>query len=232
MNEIISPFITGNIIKDPDKFWGREIECQNLLSRIKNMGSTSIICPRRIGKSSLAYNILRKGQSLLSDKDYEFVWLDGQSNHSLSVDLFFKSISENSSLSYRSGKIPKESLINFEDSVKKHSKKLIIIINEFEILTDEEHILEFGKQFYNTLRMLSEQSYCAIITTFCKSLKVLCKKILGISSPFYNIFEEIPLKNFTIEESESFLRSKHGDIILKDKEILFIKKIFLNISTL
>jgi len=224
MNDISSPFVAGNIIKDPAQFWGRDIECQNIINRLKKMGSTSIIGPRRIGKSSLAYHIYVTAPQKLSSENYEFVWIDGQSNHSSYLNNFFTNLSNSCSLEYHGGNSLKECLINFEDSVKAHDKKLIIIINEFEILTDEEHINEFGKQFYNTLRMLSEQSYCALITISCKPLKELCKKLLGISSPFYNIFEEIPLKNFTVEEADLFLRNRHDNVSLRNNEISFIKK--------
>ena len=123
-----SPFVVGTIIKDPSNFWGRKRERYDIIERLKNMGSLSIIGSRRIGKSSLAYYIFREGKKDLGQK-YEFIWLDSQSNHSSSVNSFFNELSKNSTLSYVKGNDLTECLINFEDSVKAHSKKLIILDN-------------------------------------------------------------------------------------------------------
>ncbi len=222
-NQPASPFVIGSIIKDPTRFWGRKRECQDIFTRLEKMGSTSIVGPRRIGKSSLAYYIYMEGPKRLGET-YEFVWLDSQSGHSSSVDHFYKVITNKSSLAYKSADNLTECLINFEDAVKNHNRKLALFINEFEILTDEDHKEEFGKQFYNTLRLLAEQGYCALITISCRSLKELCTHVLGVSSPFYNIFKAMHLQHFTTEEADAFLKHKHDNVTLTPSEIQFIQE--------
>jgi len=217
-----SPFIIGKMITDPARFWGRKRECQDIFTRLQKMESSSITGPRRIGKSSLAYYIYKQGPKQLGEA-YEFVWLDGQSNHSASANHFFGAIAGSSSLAYRSADNLTDCLINFEDAVKAHPKKLVVIINEFEILTDENHHFEFGKSFYDTLRLLAEQGCCALIITSCASLKELCKHVLGVSSPFYNVFEQITLKHFTTEEADSFLVHNHDGVIMAPSEIQLIQ---------
>lgn len=222
-NPSTSPFSVGKMITDPAKFWGREQECQYIMARLLKMESSSIMGPRRIGKSSLAYFIYTVAPQRLGET-YEFVWLDGQSNHSTSVDHFFKAIANCSSLAYKSGNNIGECLINFEDAVKAHSKKLVIIINEFEILADEIHRAEFDRSFYNTLRLLAEQGCCALIITSCASLKELCKHVLGMASPFYNVFGLVTLGHFTVKESEIFLARSHDGIILTSSEAQFVRR--------
>lgn len=223
-NTITSPFIIGNIITDPNKFWGRKWECEEIFSRLSKMGSISITGPRRIGKSSLAYYIYKTGNLELGD-DYELIWLDGQSNHSVSANHFFRTISNKSTLKYEPSENLSECLINFEDAVYAHSKKLVLFINEFEILTDDNHQDKFGIQFYNTLRLLAEHSNkCVIITISNLSLKELCKHVLGVSSPFYNIFEQKTLKHFTNDETQGFLEHHHNNIVMSPNEIQFIKE--------
>lgn len=221
-NTTQSPFIVGSVVKDPSKFWGRKQEIYDILSRVQKMESTSIVGARRIGKSSLAYYIYAVGNNYL-EETYEFVWLDGQSNYASSIDHFFKAITKHSSLAYTSGCDIVECLINFEDATKSINKKLIIIVNEFEILTDERHSNEFGIEFYNTLRFLAENGYLALVTTSYRSLRELCQHILGVSSPFYNIFQEMVLEPFSIEEADHFLESSHNGTLLTPSEIEFIK---------
>jgi hypothetical protein len=156
--------------------------------------------------------------------DYEFIWMDGQSNHSSSVDLFFQAISIRSSLNYLPTINKNESLINFEDSVVEHPRTLVVIINEFEILTDQNHQIWFNIEFYNTLRLLAEQGYLVLLTTSLLSLKILCKDVLGVSSPFYNIFQQIELKHFSNDEANGFLSHSHNGVTLLPNEIDFIKK--------
>jgi len=220
---VVSPFVVGKMVTDSSKFHGRKRESQEITVRLRNMGSTSIVGPRRIGKSSLAYHIYRQTAAELGSR-FDFVWLDGQSAYSLSMRYFFQAIADASSLTYCPAQDPQGCLINFEDAVRSHARKIILIINEFEILTDASLHNEFGKPFYNTLRLLAEQGNCALITTSAVPLRELCKHVLGVSSPFYNIFEQIVLGDFAREEVDQFLKHDHGGVILTQPEIQFIRK--------
>ena len=219
-----SPFIYGRMITDPKLFWGREKESYDLQNRLYNMQSTSIVGPRRIGKSSLAYFIYGTANETF-DNTYKFIWLDGQSNHANSIRDFCKSITSRASIPYAPDEIRLTCLRNFEDAIWCFEKKLVLIINEFELLTDENHRAEFDIQFFNTLRYLAEQGKCALITTSNQSIQELCKHVLGISSPFYNILPQITLSVFSEEEAEGFLKSAHNGITLGSKEIELIKGI-------
>jgi hypothetical protein len=219
-----SPFIYGRMITNPSMFWGRHRESYELRTRLQNMQSTSIVGPRRIGKSSLAYFVYKTSPEVF-DNTYKFVWLDGQSNHANSVHDFCLSIASKSSLAYIPAQDHKGCLMNFEDAVSSCDKKLVLIINEFELLTDENHKTEFDVQFFNTLRLLAEQGLCALITTSNQSIQDLCKHILGISSPFYNILSQITLSAFSHEEALGFLEARHNNVLLQDEEKELIKRI-------
>jgi len=222
-HQFVSPFVIGKVVKDPQKFWGRGRDIRSIIGRLQNMESTSIVGPRRIGKSSLAYYVYHMGSQQLGDK-YEFVWLDGQSNHATSVNGFFKEIYKNCSIESFSSDDTDECLMYFEDAVKGHDKRLVLILNEFELLVDARHQDEFNVDFFNTLRLLAEMGQCAIITTSCVSLVRLCEHVLGVSSPFYNIFIEVGLGYFSLEEATGFLNHRHGEIQLTSSEVDFIEK--------
>jgi len=223
MTQRSSPFPVGNIVTDPRLFHGRQKECTDVVNRLRKMESTSITGPRRIGKSSLAYHILSTGSTLLGN-DYVFVWLDGQSNHLTSMDKLFTRVANVAAFPYASKSNGSDALIEFEDRVCAYKRKLVLIINEFETLTDDTHRGEFPRSFYNTLRLLAEQAHCALITTSYTPLKNVCANILEVSSPFYNIFAQIVLTEFLPPEVDEFLQSKHLDFNFTASEQVFIQK--------
>ena len=219
-----NPFVYGKMIKDPEKFWGREEECYRLQTRLQNIESTSIVGPRRIGKSSLAYFIYSTAKQNFDDS-YRFIWLDGQSSHTRSVKDFCLAIATGCSIAYVSADTPSDCLKNLEDAISACGKKLVIIINEFELLTDDAHKAEFDIVFFNKLRFLAEQCECALITTSNQSIQELCMHILGISSPFYNLLPQITLSNFSDDEANGFLNAPHNGVVLNAPEIEIIKNI-------
>jgi hypothetical protein len=219
-----NPFVCGKMIREPDKFWGRANEFYRLSTRLQNIESTSIVGPRRIGKSSLAFFIYSTAQQYYDDS-FRFVWLDCQSNHARSLKDFCLAVTSKSNIAYVQADNPKECLKNFEDAVSNCGKKLVIIINEFELLTDENHNAEFDILFFNTLRFLAEQSQFALITTSNQSIQELCSHILGISSPFYNILPQITLSSFSDDEANGFLNASHNGIKLDAQEIGVIREI-------
>jgi Cdc6-like AAA superfamily ATPase len=182
------PFQPGTMITAPEKFWGRAYEKTTLISRLQNMGSSVINGERRIGKSSLAYFVYTYCKSNLPD--YEPIWIDCQNIHTKSVDGLFQQIKANSSLDYSSGKTKQECLKNFVSTVSASGKKIVIFIDEFELLTDASHKKQFDESFYLQLRMLAAQGgNFALVLVSKEPLQEICKHTLGISSPFYNILD-------------------------------------------
>lgn len=74
-----------------DEFVGREAEITNLLSRVRNGDSSSIVGPRRIGKSSLLYHLYLTGNQRLDDADqskFKFIYVDLQDPAVVTVKKF------------------------------------------------------------------------------------------------------------------------------------------------
>src|SRR5262245_57544747 len=74
---VANPFQAGGKLRDTRHFVGRESEIRQILSRVANMDSVSVIGPRRIGKSSLLHHIVASGQQRLNES-YHFHYLDLQ----------------------------------------------------------------------------------------------------------------------------------------------------------
>jgi hypothetical protein len=72
---VANPYQTGGRLRDPRHFVGRESELRQILSRVANMDSVSVVGPRRIGKSSLLHHIVANGRQWLNGS-YHFHYLD------------------------------------------------------------------------------------------------------------------------------------------------------------
>src|SRR5262245_20345638 len=74
---VANPFQAGGRLRNPKHFVGRESDLRQILSRVANMDSVSVIGPRRIGKSSLLHHIVATGQQRLN-QSYLFHYVDLQ----------------------------------------------------------------------------------------------------------------------------------------------------------
>lgn len=224
VDNIQCPFQPGIMITAPEKFWGRVYEKTKIIARIKNMESSAIIGSRRIGKSSLAYIVYTFCKSNLST--CESVWIDCQDVNILTVDGLFRQINASGSLNYVSGKTKKECLENFTQAIKSSNKKFVVFFDEFELLTNTKHKREFNESFYMQLRMLAGRGgNLALITVSKEPLQDICKHILDISSPFYNIFTPFPLSFFSEGDTKKFIHSQHDGFKFSRNEAALIKRI-------
>ena len=80
MSETPNPFMNRGVITDPNDFFGREEQVNEIFTRLQGMQSSSIVGERRIGKSSLLYYLTQTGPQRLGDA-YRFFYLDIQDAH-------------------------------------------------------------------------------------------------------------------------------------------------------
>lgn len=117
-----------------------------------------------------------------------------------------------------------KNLIAFSNSIKelKTKCKPILLIDECEkILKNPE---EFNNDFIDTMRHLGSHREIAYVTSSLRSIKWLCATA-NFTSPFYNIFAEIPLGSFAPDEISEFLSAKRDGIEFNGEEIDFIREI-------
>ena len=84
-----NPFTQRRMIRDSAKFFGRKEELHHIVNHLQTMQSVSIVGERRIGKSSLLYNLYQTGTEKLGER-YRFIYIDLQDvrNHSDCGKLF------------------------------------------------------------------------------------------------------------------------------------------------
>ena len=221
-----NPFSNRAIIKDQNEFFGRKDELRTIFSRLSNLQSCDVSGERKIGKSSLLYYIFMK---LRDSDEYRIAYIDMQDAKYHAVKGFLKySLKELcSDPVVISSNSHNENLIAFSDSIKdlREEIKPVLLIDEFENLTKRPE--EFNNDFFDAMRSLGSHGQIAYVTASLHALKRLC--IVGnFTSPFYNIFSQVPLGLFSPEETTDFLSAKREGFEFSEEEIDFIKRMAKN----
>ncbi len=166
----------------------------------------------------------------LRDGDkYNVAYIDMQDAKYHTVEGFLKySLKElGSDPGIISSNSPNENLIAFSDLIKDLRSKIkpVLLIDEFENLTKRAE--EFNNDFFDTMRSLGSHGNIAYVTASLHAIKWLCT-VGNFTSPFYNIFSQVPLGLFSPDETTEFLSAKRDGVEFNEEEIDFIKRIANN----
>lgn len=80
------------MVTDPADFIGRAEQREEICTRLDKMESASIVGERRIGKSSLLYQLALTGARRIEDGQYRFFYLDMQDARFDTAAGFFRAI--------------------------------------------------------------------------------------------------------------------------------------------
>lgn len=223
---IANPFSYGNPIRDPDRFYGRRWEVQQIVGRLLSSAfeSTSVVGERRLGKTSLL-NYLSHPQvaptlGLTLDK-YVMVYIDFQGLADITPTRFWKRVLGKMSRNLEDDEL-KESvrqvrgleeieLFDLEDlfdSVADKGLKTVLLFDEFEYITRSPN---FGMDFFSGLRALAIHYPIAIVTSTREELVELCHSNEIKGSPFFNIFGHVVLKPLNAEEVDELIDGSLAD---------------------
>lgn len=227
-----NPYLNRVMIQNPDHFFGRQAELSRIYERIKagRPQSISLVGIRRIGKSSLLNAIhhpANRKAHLPTPQEYVFVFMDLQEKRNVEPDELLQSIFNTL-------------LKEFQDAIKLHVKpdyeglkeivqtfqdaglKLIFLWDEFECVTRNPHI---GAEFYAFFRALANNFNVAYITSSSAQLQSLCHTKEIADSPFFNIFTNLHLGPFSVEEAKQLIAepsaragkalAKHSEFVLE-----------------
>ena len=193
-----NPYLNRTAITDRKNFFGRRRELATVFSRIgaTQLQCVSIVGERRIGKSSLLRAILWEQPTFLRrSEEFVFVFLDLQEKFPADVPGFFASLMEGIALAHRDSAIANkpptyENVRKLVDEFDRKRLKLVFVLDEFEVLTQNRN---FPLEFFNFLRSLPNNHPISFILSSARELQELChsKDIAG--SPFFNIFHSFPL---------------------------------------
>ncbi|MEM6298653.1 MAG: ATP-binding protein [Bacteroidota bacterium] len=213
----MNPFTQRGTIKQPEHFIGRKQEVRHILNRVSRQGSVSLLGDRRIGKSSLLYHVFQKGNELLGDPEgekFHFVYLTTQDIRTRKLDSLIDFILQESQVAPPAKTFKNEPLVTFTEYLLHYAKQrhLVLLIDEFENLTKSPDI--FNDDFFENLRFLCGNGALTLITASKKTLRLLTDQG-DLTSPFWNIFYNQQIGEFSNEEMIAFLVHHWGEGKLK-----------------
>ncbi len=177
-----NPYSAGGMITDPKMFFGRDEELKRIRDRLGKGGSTSVVGLRRMGKSSLLYQLAHQTHQL-PDGTLP-VYLDLQDPaHQQPLGLLNAAWRVWQPRDHR----PIDNLADFGTRIKQLNEQgyhPLLCLDEVEQLTERS---VFDDDFFNGLRSLGNQGQLAFVTVSGAPLDILIKQG-GRTSQFYNIF--------------------------------------------
>lgn len=213
----MNPYTNRIMIKDKRFFFGRNSEIKKIFSRIGGgrPQSVSVIGMRNIGKSSLLFHAYSReiAQKYIKNVDkYVFVFVDLQMKKSMDVKQFFQLLQREiraQAPPELTDSIPEventydgfAQIIQSFDSMK---KKIVLFMDEFEVLVSNE---KFEADFFAFLRSLANLFELAYVISSKRELFELCKTQEIKDSPFWNIFDTLWLGLFDRESSLDLIRT-------------------------
>jgi hypothetical protein len=220
MPMISNPFSYGNPIRDPDRFYGRQWEVQQIVGRLLSSAfeSTSVVGERRLGKTSLLTYLCHPQVAptlgLTPDK-YVMVYIDFQGLADITPTRFWQRVLGKMARSLEDHQLSTavrqvRSLEEIElfdledlfDLVADKELRVVLLFDEFEYITQSPN---FGMDFFAGLRALAIHYPVAIITSTRQELVELCHSNEIKGSPFFNIFGNVVLKPFSAQEVDELI---------------------------
>lgn len=214
-----NPFFHRHRITDLAYFYGRQQELGHLCGALLTGQCRAVVGERKIGKSSLLTSLttpsIRRRFGLEAER-YLFAYLDLEGMVSASRSEFWQEVLEQ----YSSGLREEELRLLFHSTARETEVRFmrirrllrqagdagyrpVLILDEFEALAQNP---DFGPDFYGELRSLAGEVGVVYITASRRSLYELTYRHSGtLSSPFFNIFIELPLGLMTEEEVQALL---------------------------
>jgi len=211
-----NPYVYRGPLHESSSFYGRRHELNEIGAFLKGNQSISLVGPRKIGKTSLLFHLLRKEtrKRLELDQEYLFVYLDcevlGDGGHEelfgqfaaeieATLDLYQLPIDPViSSAVSQPGRIPFERAVRW---LNQQGRRVIMMLDEFERLSVNPNL---NVNFFNALRSAASRYRLAFLTASAKPLIQLTYSNQSqdiLSSPFFNIFAPQFLGLFSREEA-------------------------------
>ncbi|MGZ3628265.1 MAG: protein kinase domain-containing protein [Ktedonobacteraceae bacterium] len=209
-----SIFLFNQPLLDPTEFYGRRRERTTLLNRTRNGASSSIVGPRRIGKTWLMSYLKLVAQKELGTR-YVIGYLDATTARCTTIAGFTASTIEALGLQRRSlssdeGLVLLEHVLQELISV---NRLPVLCVDEFEGFSNRE---VFDLSFFSALRAMTQNGLCLIVAS--KSPLIDIVGDIGKTSGFFNVFEQIKMKPFTTKDAERFSEDKASQAGFTDQE--------------
>jgi beta-N-acetylhexosaminidase len=161
----------------------------------------------------------------VNDVSYRLFYCDLQSAHFHTVTGFLHAILNKfgaSTEAIKDGDKLDRKLVAFSDQIDGlvgAGDRIVPCLDEFEV--SFKHPEEFPEDFFDHFRSELSQGRFAFVTSTRRPLKDLCLEG-NMTSPFYNVFTSIELKEFSEREAHAFVAAYHQRVEFTDSELKFI----------
>jgi hypothetical protein len=201
----VNPYSAGGMVTNPAMFFGRDDELRRIRDRLRKGDSTAVVGLRRIGKSSLLYQLAHQADSLPTDVVATYLDLQDAVHHQ-PLSLLTSALNGlDRRLGYRYRCPPVEGLADFSARVKQMAAdgfRPVLCMDEAEELTDRP---AFDDDFFEALRSLGNQRALTFVTASGQSLDLLLKGA-NRTSPFYNLFINLELAGLSDVGARALLK--------------------------
>jgi hypothetical protein len=206
-----TPFVLGTPIKNPADFFGRKGVLGELYDAILDHQLVTVVGEHRCGNTSVIYQLLHPEQrdrylSGQQDESLQFAIVSAQLG-SESTRAFLRRIG----LSLRRadaesrGELPEEVdqiwLENYLEDLADRGRRLVLLIDEIEVLADLE------SSFWEWFQGLITQYDVAIVATSRSDLGRF-RSEREVGPPFFNMFRSVYIGSFSPETVSHFFREK------------------------
>jgi tRNA A-37 threonylcarbamoyl transferase component Bud32 len=219
MSQIHNPFFNRHRITDPAYFFGRAREVERLYSAIATHQCVSIVGERKLGKSSLLSHIAQPATLTQFGFDpalYVFVYLDLEGLASARRDDFWPELLDSIASHLPAGDLAQAMRKQIDGGevrfltarralrrLRDTGLEIVLACDEFESLARNAN---FEPDFYGELRSLAGELGLVMLTASKRSLYDLTYEHSDtLSSPFFNIFSEMPLRLMSEEDARQIL---------------------------
>ncbi len=215
-----NPFTFGNPIRDPARFFGRKQEIRQITGRLLSSAveSTSLVGERRIGKTSLLLHLANPDVAAdlgLKPEQYCLVYIDFQGLTDITPQRFWQRVLHRMLRTICNPKLEpmiKElqhaetfDLFDLEDlfeEINAQGLNIVLLMDEFEYVTQNPN---FGSDFFGGLRALAIHHALALVPSTRRELVDLCHSDEIKGSPFFNIFANVVIRPFMMEDVDELI---------------------------
>lgn len=200
-----NPFVWRGPITEPDAFFNRIQEQEQLQDCLRKRQNCQIVGERRIGKTSLLLHVSRETPTWQSDA--VVAWMDMHHPSCYTLSGFMNRTAKQ--FQWAQPPISLTELAEGVETMFQQGRRPILYIDGFEEFATRRE--EFHRDFFLTLRACSQQ-WMPIITSSRQPLSKLTDPG-DPTSPFYNTFHVLALGAFTQEDAADFLTLSRPGVV-------------------
>lgn len=197
-----NPFIVGQLVQEPAMFFGRQEEIARLQDATRKSGSVAVVGLRRIGKSSLLYQ-LAQHTDLAADVLIAYIDLHHPRTRTVAglLTVILQGLDEHLNRYQFEAVTTMAEFAAAVEQMRDDGYRPVICLDEVEKLMEQPC---FDRDFFEAWRSLGQMGTVAFVTASCARLADVIQPG-GKTSPFFNIFSQLNLAGLTPDAARALL---------------------------